>query len=89
MIRLSEAIALAGGASELANKKSVIVGREFDKERRVSAFNLDEIQLNGQHDPLIYQSDVIFVEDNKGRMVYNDFIKTLPLLSAVIFGITR
>ena len=89
VIRLSEAIALAGGASGLANKKSVIVGREFDKERRVAAFNLDEIQLNGQHDPLIYQSDVIFVEDNKGRMVYNDFIKTVPLLSAVILGITR
>lgn len=89
VIKLSQAVALGGGASELANKEQVMLARIIDGERKVSLVNLKDIQLAGARDPLIYPNDVIFIQDSTGRLVYNDFIKTIPLISAVILGATR
>lgn len=89
IITLSEAVALGGGASELANTETVMLARVINGERKVSPVNLKNIQLAGDVDPLVYPNDVIFVQDSAGRMIYNDFIKTIPLISAIIFGVTR
>lgn len=89
IITLSEAIALAGGISEIANPEMTILSREINGERKVSNINLTEIRQFGGNDPLIYPSDVVFVQDSKGKILYEDFVRTIPLISAVILGITR
>jgi len=89
VIKLSEAVALAGGVSEVANTDLVILSRIINGERKVSNVNLSEIQLYGANDPLIFPNDVVFIQDSKGRLLYKDFVKTLPLVSAVILATTR
>ena len=89
VIKLSQAVALGGGASELANTEIVMLARVIDGERKVSQVNLKDIQLSGASDPLVYPNDVIFVQDSSGRMLYNDFIKTIPIISALILAATR
>ena len=89
VIKLSQAIALGGGVSEIANTELVMLSRIIEGERKVSQVNLDEIRLAGANDPLIYPNDVIFIQDSKGRLLYQDFVKTLPLVSAVLLATTR
>ena len=89
VIKLTEAVALGGGINEDADPNTVMIGRVIDGERKVSLVNLKNIQLTGAADPLIYPNDVIFIQDSKGRLLYNDFVKTIPLITAVIFGVTR
>ena len=89
VIKLSQAIALGGGVNEIANTELVMLSRIIEGERKVSQVNLDEIRLAGANDPLIYPNDVIFIQDSKGRLLYQDFVKTLPLVSAVLLATTR
>ena len=51
--------------------------------------DIGDIQLRGAADPVIYPTDVIYVEDSMGRLLFKDFVETLPLVSAIIFGFTR
>lgn len=89
IIKLSEAIALAGGISEIANPEMTVLSREINGERRISKVNLVEIRQFGANDPSIYPNDAIFIEDSRGRLLYKDFVKTLPLISAVLLATTR
>lgn len=89
VIKLSEAVALAGGMTDVANPEMTVLSRIIDGERKISNVNMTDIQLYGAADPLIFPNDVVFIQDSKGRLLYQDFIKTLPLVSAVIFAATR
>ena len=89
IIKLSEAVALASGATIDANRQEVVLSRIIDNERRIMTVNLENIQLLGADDPLIYPNDVIFVPDNAGRLLFNDFVRTLPVISAIIFAFQR
>ena len=89
VIKLSEAVALAGGMTDVANPEMTVLSRIIDGERKISNVNMTDIQLYGAADPLIFPNDVVFIQDSKGRLLYQDFVKTLPLVSAVIFAATR
>ena len=89
VIRLSEAIALAGGLTEIAEPELTILSREIEGKRKTSTIDLAAIQKFGQNDPSIYPNDVIFVQDSKGRQLYENFVKTLPLISAILLATTR
>lgn len=88
-IKLSEAIALAGGIGREADRERVILSRVIEDQRRVMVVDIGDIQLRGAVDPVVYPEDVIFVEDSSGYLVFESFVKTLPLLSALIFAGTR
>ena len=88
-IRLSEALALAGGMSEIANPEMTVISRVIEGERKISTVNMADIQLYGAVDPLILPNDVVYIQDSKGRLLYQDFVKTLPLVSALIFAASR
>lgn len=89
VIKLSEAVALAGGISEIANPEMTILSREINGERKISNINLTEIRMYGANDPMVYPNDVVYIQDSKGRLLYKDFVKTLPLVSALIFAASR
>lgn len=88
-VYLSEAIALAGGLSEVADLKDVYVAREINGTRNVQRVNLKDIRENGAEDIILYPYDIIYVQDSSSRVVYNEFLKTIPLISAVLFAATR
>ena len=89
VINLSQAVALGGGLDEIADPASIMISRVIDGERKVSQVNLQDIRLAGANDPLVYPNDVIFVQGSKGRLLYQDFVKTIPIISAIIIGATR
>ena len=89
VIHISEALALAGGVTLDANRKKVILARVINNERKIMTVDLESIQVKGAKDPFIYPNDVVFVQSSSGRLMFNEFIRTVPILSAVIFGFTR
>ena len=88
-VRLTEAVALAGGLREDANSKEVYIVREIEGKKKVKVVNLKDIRQMGATDPQIYPQDIVYVEDSPGRKAYNEFLKTIPLLSAILIAGTR
>ena len=88
-VRLSEAVAMAGGLTTDANTKSVYLVREIEGKRKVKEVNLKEIRSLGASDPEVYPDDIVFVQNSAGRMAYNEFLRTIPLLSAILIASTR
>ena len=88
-VRLSEAVALAGGLGENANAKEVYVVREIEGKKAVKIVNLKDIRQFGASDPEIYPQDIVYIQDSAGRAAYNEFLKTIPLLSAILIAGTR
>jgi len=90
LINLTEAIALAEGLNSDADGKKVYLIRTIDGVRKVQLVNLKNVRLYGSRDPKVIPGDIIFVQDSKSRIVFNQFIKTLPLLNTLaIFGTRR
>lgn len=84
IIRLSEAVALAGGLDEDANGSSIYIVRTIDGQRQVTEANLKDIRKLGSPDPQIIPDDVIFVQDSAGRVLFREFLRTLPILNSAV-----
>ena len=88
-IRLSEAVALAGGLGQYANAKEVYMVREIEGKKRVKIVNLKDIRQFGASDPEVYPQDIIYLQKSAGKAAYNEFLRTVPLLSAILIAGTR
>jgi len=87
VIRLSEAIALAEGIGEDTTGKSVYIVRNVGGTAKVKEVNLRNIRNLSAPDPEISPDDVIFVNDSAGRVIFREFLRTVPLLNtAIIYG---
>ena len=80
-IRLSEAIALAGGTSDAANLRRVLVLRSVNDARYVTEYNLVDIREKGGQDPFIFPEDAIFVDNRQVFRSVRDTLLVLPLFS--------
>jgi len=90
IINLSEAIALAAGLdNEDTNGSSIFIVRSINGERKVREVNLREIRKLGAADPQIIPNDVIFVQDSTGRILFREFLRTVPLLNTAVIYSTR
>jgi len=90
IISLSEAIAQAQGIDqESSNGSSIFIVRNIQGERRVRVVNLKDIRELGAPDPQIVPADVIFVQDNAGRVAFREFLKTLPIINTAVILTTR
>lgn len=91
IIRLSEAIALAEGLNSVdTNGAKTFIVRDIAGERKVTEVDLRVIRKLGGVDPQIIPNDVIFVQDTSGRVLFREFLRTVPLLNtAVIFASRR
>lgn len=90
IIRLSEAIALAEGLNNIdTNGSKTFIVRNVSGERKVTEVDLRTIREFGGNDPQIIPNDVIFVQDNKGRVLFREFLRTVPLLSTAVIFATR
>ncbi len=75
---LIQAIATAGGVSEIADTEQVFVFRNpYGTQREVLEFNLNEIHDGKQPDPLLQGTDIVVVDSSAGRKLIRDVTKTL------------
>jgi len=79
-VTLLQMLAMAGGFKEVADTADVLVFRSIDGKRQAARFNVDEIKSGRLQDPAIMASDVVVVAASSGKVLYQDFLKTLPVL---------
>lgn len=77
---LLRAIALAGGLTETADKRRVVVFREIDGNRKAGAFDLEAIRGGAQPDPVVYGNDLIVVDGSDAKLTYLEALRSLPLI---------
>lgn len=80
-ITLLQAVALAGGPSDGANPRKVVVFRQINKERHAAAFDLIAIRNGAATDPEVYGNDIIVVDGSAARATYGEVLKSLPLVA--------
>ncbi len=79
-LTLLQAVATAGGPSDGANPKNVIVFRTIEGKREAAAFNLEKIRSGEADDPEVFGNDIVVVDGSEARRAYGDLIRSAPLL---------
>lgn len=77
-VTLSEAIANAGGLSDLANSERVHIARLNGQHVRDEVYNLDDIQAGKIPDPLLHGGDIIVAEQSGTRVALKNVKDLLP-----------
>lgn len=80
-IGLLQAVAIAGGPTEGANPKNVIVFRQVDGEQVAASYNLEAIRNGEAENPRVFGNDIIVVDGSEARQARNELLRTIPLLS--------
>jgi polysaccharide biosynthesis/export protein len=75
---LSQAIANAGGLSDLANSQRVHIARSKDQHVQDEIFNLDDIQAGKVTDPLLKGGDIVVAEQSGAKVALKDVSSLLP-----------
>lgn len=77
---LLQAVAVAGGLSELADLQGIILFRQVDGKRMGAVYDMRALR-NGQiDDPQVYGDDMIVVEQSGSKTAFRRFIQTIPSL---------
>jgi polysaccharide export outer membrane protein len=83
---LSQAIASAGGVSEIANAQRVHIARSKDQHVQDEIFNLDDVQAGKATDPLLTGGDIVVVEQSGVKVAFKDVSALLPFaMFATVF----
>jgi polysaccharide export outer membrane protein len=78
---LMQAVALARGATPIANERQVVVFRNVNGQRMAARFDLVAIREGKVDDPEIFGNDVIVVDRSGRRTFMREVIGALPLMS--------
>lgn len=84
IISVSEAIALASGLDEFSNGSEVYIIRSVNGERKVKVIDLRASRAELSAESSIIPNDIVYVEDNAGRVMFREFLRTLPLINTAI-----
>ncbi len=79
-ITLLQLIASAGGFKDVADTSEIVVFRTQNGRRQVARFNVDDIKSGKSPDAVIMQSDVVVVTPSSSKVLYQDFLKVVPIL---------
>jgi polysaccharide export outer membrane protein len=77
-LTLSQAIAEAGGLSDVANSNRVHVARITGEHVKDTVFDLDAIQSGKQPDPSLYGGDIIVAESSDAKVAFKNVKDVLP-----------
>jgi len=89
IIRLSEAIALSEGLTADASRSKIYIVRTINGQRRVRIIDLDKVRQLGAEDPEIIPGDIIFVNESRNRVIFREFLRTVPIINSVLIYGTR
>lgn len=82
---LLQLVATAGGLNDVADSSEVMVFRTTNGAHQAAKFDIGEIKAGRAPDPPIIQGDIVIVNTSTGKKLYNDILKTLPLVG--MFGL--
>lgn len=77
---LLQAIVVAGGVSEYANPRGIIIFRVIDGKRMAAVFDLREIRGGNVEDPQVYGDDLIVVDQSGSKSAWRSLLQTMPVL---------
>ncbi|MEL1263399.1 polysaccharide biosynthesis/export family protein [Pseudoxanthomonas putridarboris] len=80
-LTLQQAVALAKGVSNVADRRNVIVFRTVGGERMFARFDLLQIQQGKLNDPDIYGGDIIIVDRSDARVLLRTLIELTPFVA--------
>ena len=86
---LLQAMALAGGTTDLAKLDDVVLFREVKGERYAALYNLSAIRHGVYADPELFANDTVVVGDSKARRLFKDILTITPLLTAPVLVLDR
>ncbi len=79
---LIQSVALAGGIdAQQGNARRLAIFRRIQGQRMAAAFDLISIRRGEMPDPEIFPGDIIVVESNTRRGLFQDILQSLPLLA--------
>lgn len=76
---LLQAMAVAGGLSELADESNIVVFRQIGTKRHAARFDVSAIRDGSVEDPLLRKGDVVVVHDSMLKKTWANFTKALPV----------
>jgi polysaccharide export outer membrane protein len=76
---LLQAIVIAGGVSEVANPRGIIIFRVIDGKRMAAVFDLNEIRGGNAEDPRIYGDDLIVIDQSGSKSAWQSLLKVVPV----------
>lgn len=79
-LTLQQAVALAKGVSNVADRRNVIVFRTVGGERIFARFDLVQIQEGKLKDPDIYGGDIIIVDRSGAQLLLRTLIELTPFV---------
>jgi polysaccharide biosynthesis/export protein len=82
---LMQAIAMAGGPSDVANLHRVAIIREADGARRAAVCDYQAIRDGKAGDPLIEGNDVVVVDSSTAKTIWSNVMKNLPIFSLLAY----
>lgn len=82
---LVQAVAMAEGATRVANISEVAVFRMDGDRRQVAVFDLAAIRRGDAPDPVLQGDDIVVVDTSRLSAVWRDVIAALPAFSAFAY----
>jgi polysaccharide biosynthesis/export protein len=78
---LIQAIAMAGGVSDLANLDGVVVFRTVDGKKMAAVFSLKQVRAGDAPDPQIYGDDIVVVDQSGAKTGLRRVLETIPVFN--------
>jgi polysaccharide biosynthesis/export protein len=79
---LIQSVAMAGGIDPQAgNARRVAIFRQVQGQRMAAAFDLVSIRRGEMADPQVHPGDIVIVESNERRGLFQDLLSALPLFA--------
>lgn len=82
---LLQAIAVARGPNNMADLRRVAIFRTIDGRRAAAVFDLAAIRKGEAPDPEIHGNDIVVVQSSAARGVWQDIMRTIPVLGVFRF----
>jgi polysaccharide export outer membrane protein len=82
---LMQAIAMAGGPSDVANLHKVAIIRESEGTRRAAVCDFQAIRDGKAGDPIIQGNDVVVVDSSSTKSLWSNVMKNLPIFTLLAY----
>lgn len=86
-LMLSQALAIAGGGTQFAKMKEIVVFRDIKGQRYAARFDMREIRAGSAPDFQLKQRDTVVVGYNYAAALFRDIVTTLPSAAAVFVAL--
>ncbi|WP_417231464.1 polysaccharide biosynthesis/export family protein [Brevundimonas sp.] len=87
-ISLMQAVAMAKGATRVADLESVAVFRNVDGQPMVAVFDMAAIRRGHAPDPVLQGDDVVIVDTSRLGAAMRDIVAALPALGSFVYYAT-